>query len=481
MLHEVHVGVQPLERYESVLGRAAIERALDVVASARRRLAGRVVWNVNSTATGGGVAELLGSLLPYVRGAEIDARWMVIDGPAPFFAVTKRLHNALHGVPGEPLGEAERTLYEETLRANAVELGALVRPGDIAIAHDPQTAGLIPYLVGQGARVIWRCHVGHEHPDEVVRRGWEFLAPYLEGAHAFVFSHEGYSPSFLPADRTVVLHPTIDAFSAKNRSLSPEVARAILVAVGIVEGPSGEAGAFFPRLDGSPGRVDRAADVVRLGRPPRWDTPLVVQVSRWDRLKDPIGVMAAFARVLQPEAPGGAELVLAGPNVSAVADDPEGASMLDEVVAAWRALPHAQRRRVHVVSLPMVDVEENAIIVNALQRHAAVVVQKSLREGFGLTVTEAMWKARPVVASAVGGIPAQVRDGRDGLLLPDPSDLDAAAAAITRLLTDATLAARLGESARERVRDRFLGIHTLLKYAELIERLDDETRQRRRP
>ena len=159
--------------------------------------------------------------------------------------------------------------------------------------------------------------------------------------------------------------------------------------------------------------MDRGADILRLGRAPGAETPLVVQVSRWDRLKDHLGVMQGFVRLEEAEA-AGAHLVLAGPSVTGVADDPEGPAVLAELAAAWRALPHASRRRVQIASLPMVDPGENAAIVNALQRHAAVIVQKSLQEGFGLTVTEAMWKGRPVVASAVGGIVDQIDDGRDG-------------------------------------------------------------------
>jgi trehalose synthase len=248
--------------------------------------------------------------------------------------------------------------------------------------------------------------------------------------------------------------------------------RAILVHTGLTEGPPGNGSPTFLREDGSPGRVDRHADVFRLGRAPTWETPLVVQVSRWDHLKDPLGVMHGFTKLIDGVAPTGAELVLAGPNVRAIADDPEGAAVLDDVLAAWRRLPHAERNRIHLACLPMADVEENAAIVNALQRHAAVVVQKSLHEGFGLTVTEAMWKARPIVASAVGGIQDQIEDGVHGLLLKDPTDSDAFAAAVRRLLEDGDYAKQLGENARERVRDSFLGMRHLVQYTRLLEKAD---------
>jgi trehalose synthase len=196
----------------------------------------------------------------------------------------------------------------------------------------------------------------------------------------------------------------------------------------------------------------------------------VVQVSRWDRLKDHVGALLGFAH-LTPAQLGGAHLVLAGPTVRGVADDPDGPAVFAEVTTAWRALPHERRRRVQLAALPMADPSENAAIVNALQRHAAVVLQKSLEEGFGLTVTEAMWKGRPVVASAVGGIVDQIDDGREGILLADPTDLDAFAGALHRVLSEPELARRFGAAARERVRRDFLGIRLLADYAELVEEL----------
>jgi trehalose synthase len=197
----------------------------------------------------------------------------------------------------------------------------------------------------------------------------------------------------------------------------------------------------------------------------------VVQVSRWDAMKDPLGVLEAFARFVAPEAPKGPELVLAGPAVKSVVDDPESAEVFHGVEQAFRDLPHAVRRRVHLALLPMNDIEENAAVVNALQRHATVIVQKSLWEGFGLTVTEAMWKRRPVVASAIGGIQDQIRDGVDGLLLRDPRDLAELGRATTRLLADDELASRIGRAGYERVRDNYLAISALERWGELVQQI----------
>lgn len=475
MINEIRVGAQPLERFRAVLGDDAVGEALGAASRLRTRLARRVVWNVNSTGVGGGVAEMLQSLLSYTRAAGIDSRWVVIEGNDDFFRITKRLHHALHGSAGDgsPLDADARRIYEDTLRGNALELSSLIRPKDIVLLHDPQTAGLAPLLSSSGAIVLWRCHIGHDNPNEQVTEGWEFLKPYLDAAPAYIFSRESYVPGFCDHGKSTIIQPSIDAFSAKNQELAEDTARTILVHTGLIEGPPPEnADHGFERDDGTPGRVQRRADMVRLGRPPAWDTPLVVQVSRWDPLKDPVGVLEGFSRLVAGGCPANAELVLAGPNVKAVADDPEGAQVFNGVVDAWRELPQSIRNRVHLASLPMSDVEENAAIVNALQRHAAVVVQKSLHEGFGLTVTEAMWKSRAVVASAVGGIQDQIEDGRSGVLLKDPRDLDDFASQLRSLLVNPERRESLGEAAHARARDCFLGVGHLLKYADLIERLE---------
>lgn len=467
---EVRVPVRPLARFADVLDGDDYERCRAALAHGADLLAGRVVWHVNSTARGGGVAEMMGPLIGYARDSGADMRWMVIAGTPAFFAVTKRIHNLLHADPGDggDLGPAERRLYDGVLWENAVELSAIVRPGDVVVLHDPQTAGLIPAMGRLGARVVWRCHIGHHDlADERVARAWSFLAPYLEAAEATVFSRPEYVPRCCGARPVHIIAPSIDPFSPKNQDLAPGAVRAILSQAGIVEGGSGGAPAVFVRDDGGPGRVDRGADILHLGRAPSWETPMVVQISRWDRLKDHLGVLRGFARLAAADA-AGARLVLAGPAVTGVADDPEGPAVLEELTRAWRALPHQTRRRVQLVSLPVVDPQENAAMVNALQRHATVVVQKSLQEGFGLTVAEAMWKGRPVIASAVGGIVGQIDDGRDGVLLHDPSDRDAFAAALRGLLDDPARASALGAAARERVGRSLLSIRQLMADAELL-------------
>jgi trehalose synthase len=464
-LTEVAVAPLPLERFRDVLDDEGFTDLRELAVRAQGLLEGRVVWCVNSTAHGGGVAEMLRSLLAYTRGAGVNTRWMVVEGTPPFFALTKRLHNALHDAPGAAApGEADRPAYEAVVDAAANELADLVQPGDVVILHDPQTAGMAQVLRDAGAAVIWRSHIGVDVSGAETRRAWKFLLPYVQVAELAVFSRPSYAWDGLDPRRVVVIPPSIDVFSPKNQAFSPRQVTAILTAIGLLENGAGNP--VYTHEDGSPGRVARRAELVQEA-PLRPADRVVAQVSRWDRLKDPIGVLQGF--VAQLDRCGGAHLVLAGPATAGVSDDPEGAEVLDEVIAAWHALPRAARARVHIASLPMDHAAENAAMVNALQSHADVIVQKSLAEGFGLTVAEAMWKGRPIVASRVGGIQDQVTDGETGLLI-DPEDLTAFGDAVVRLLADRALAQRLGAAARERVRTDFLEPRHLGQWVDVIER-----------
>jgi trehalose synthase len=466
--------VQALEpaRLEALIGGERMAHFEQTAEAAQAALAGRIVWNVNSTAVGGGVAEMLQTLLAYARGAGVDARWLVIEGAREFFAVTKRIHNGLYGAPGDggPLGPAERAIYERTLRRNAVELEAVVRPGDIVLLHDPQTAGLAGAVRAAGARAVWRCHVGRDEPNEWTDRAWEFLRTDLEESDAYVFSRAAFAPSFADAARTHVIPPSIDPFSAKNEAMSARNVRLALGYVGLLDGDGKPPIVPFTRRDGSPGRINRHVDVVQSGPAAPPNAPLVIQASRWDRMKDMPGVMHGFAEHVDLSL--GAHLVLAGPAVTGVADDPEAVEVYDATVRAWRELPHALRGRVHLACVPMKDPDEAAAIVNALQRHASVVAQKSLAEGFGLTVVEAMWKSRPVVASAVGGIADQIVHKEHGLLVDDPGDLAGFGAAVESLLRDRSEAERLGRNARARAAEQFLGDRHLGQYARLFDLLE---------
>jgi len=473
-MREVAVDPMDLDRLASVLDRDRAERLRVVAEQAREQLRGRVVWNVNATATGGGVAEMLQFMLAYGRGAGVDTRWLVLDGDPEFFTTTKRLHNFLHASAGDggQLGDLEREHYVEVLERNLASVVDVVRPGDIVLLHDPQTAGLVDGLRAAGARVAWRCHIGRDEPAELATVGWEFLRDFVGRADAFVFSRREYVPDWVPQDRLWIIPPSLDPFSGKNVELSLADVSTTLRVAGLVDTPPDGGSVEFVRRSGEPGTVRPRDSLVLDGPPVPRNARLVLQVSRWDRLKDMAGVLTGFVGHLD-EMPEDTHLMLAGPDVLGVTDDPEGAEVLGECRALRAALADDVRGRVHLTALPMDDGDENAHLVNALQRYASVVVQKSLVEGFGLTVTEPMWKSRPVVASAIGGILDQIDDGVSGILLPDPTDLAAMGHAVARVLHDEELANRLGAQAHARVKDRFLGDRHLIQYADLFARMTE--------
>ncbi len=455
--------------FRQVLSPSAYGELSAAIVEARRLLAGRTVWSVNSTARGGGVAELLQSMVAYACGAGIDGRWLTIQGNPEFFTITKRIHNQIQGFEGDggELGEREHAAYQQALAPGGRELATMARPGDIVVLHDPQTAGLVAEMKQAGAKVVWRCHVDLDSANERAQRAWNFVKSYIGEADACVFSRASFATKAMPGQRTAIIPPSIDPFTPKNNLMTRARVAAVLISAGLLKGYAA-ATPYFVRPSGTMGFVARKAEVFQM-TPLVPYTKLVVQISRWDRLKDPIGVMKGFVDFVRPNTT--AHLMLAGPEVTAVADDPEGAEVFDQAIVAWEGLPEPARGRVHLAGLPMQDLDENAAIVNALQRWSEVVVQKSLAEGFGLTVAEAMWKARPVVASSIGGIKDQIEDGKSGILLDDPTDLEAYGKAVTHLLLEPEVAHAMGIAAQERVKEHFLNDRHLRQYVELFMRL----------
>lgn len=384
-----------LDEYAPIVGPAII----DDLRLLSERLTGTIVQNVNSTAVGGGVAEILSRMVPLLRELGIDARWDVIKGGAQFFAVTKKLHNALHG-RAEELTERDWAIFLETSAENA---RAVETYGDIVFVHDPQPIALVEKRAGN--RWLWRCHIDVSNPSEPA---WRFLEPYIDRFDAGIFSAPSFSRP-LPI-RQYLIAPSIDPLSDKNRDLLPEEVNAVFEKYGV------------PR-----------------------DKPVVTQISRFDRLKDPLGVIAAYRLVKRST---DCRLVLAGGGAS---DDPEGVEVLNEV--RERAAGDSD---IHVLLMAQNDLD-----VNALQRGSDVIVQKSIREGFGLTVTEALWKGKPVVASNVGGIALQVSHKYSGLLC---HSIEGAAFSIKQLLNAPDYARRLGENGREHVRNNFLLTRHLRDY-----------------
>ena len=379
----------PLEtRHFEDLGRYLLEPMIERVRVAEQHagelLAGRTVWMVNSTALGGGVAQLLRTLLPYWKGAGIDVRWVVLSGSGEFFRVTKRFHNHLQGQPGDGdvLGIEELTTLDRAALYHAGALAPLVAPGDVVVLNDPQTAAMSEPLERAGATVIWSCHIGIDHDNEYSRNAWRCLRPRLASIRRFVFSRYTSLPEWLGGAETSILTPGIDPGSTKNLPMPDGAARAILQHLGLAAGVPVAAPAY-DCTDGSTARLAARPTVLDSDGAPDWDRdPVVVSLARWDRIKDPLGILDGFLERALPAT--GAHLLLAGPDPGDVADDPEAQAVLAGVRERWRRLPPRARARVHVACFPLTPIEESAAMVNAIQRLAAVVVKKSLQEGFGL-------------------------------------------------------------------------------------------------
>ncbi len=392
-----------LDKYIPVVGAPEVDE-LRALASP---LEGSTVEMVNSTAVGGGVAELLARLLPLMRELGLDAHWRVMEGGLDFFEVTKAFHNALHG----SAYQAKPHDFEVFLDYNRRNRERLALDGRFVVIHDPQPAGLIESRKeGKESHWIWRCHIDLSRPDATV---WRFLEKFAARYDAAIFS----SPEFarqLPIPQ-YLFYPSIDPMADKNRELESEFIAQVLDKFGI----------------------DRSR-------------PILTQISRFDRLKDPIGVVRAYQLVKRYF---DCQLILAG---GGAADDPEGSEVLAEVLDAAAGDPD-----IHILELPATS----HLVINALQSASTIVIQKSLREGFGLTVAEALWKRKPVVASAVGGIPLQVIHKHTGLLA---HSVEGTAYQIRFLLSHPEIAQRLGEQGREHVRENFLVTGNLKRYLTLF-------------
>jgi trehalose synthase len=402
-MQTVEVGSRPLAAYRGL----ASDGMLAALARAAERLRGARVLHLNATPYGGGAAELLQSMVPLLRGLGIAADWKVLSAEEAFFTVTKAIHNGLQGAE-LALSSEEQAVYRETSERNAALFDDEY---DFVLVHDPQPAAVLP-LHGRGrACWVWRCHIDTSapHPD-----AWAFIRPFLTDYDAAVFTLGEFSQPDLPIGTVDVIPPAIDPLTPKNAQLADGEARAALRSLG---------------LD--------------LGR------PLVTQISRFDPWKDPGGVIAAYrlARRAVPDL----QLALAG---SMAHDDPEGSVVHEEIADASDADP-----AVHVYT--NLDDRE----VNALQRLSDVCIQKSVREGFGLVVSEAMWKGTPVVAGRTGGIPLQMADGVGGVLVDGVPEC---AEAIVQLLGDRARSRELARSGQERVREHFLLPRLLLNEVSLL-------------
>ena len=357
------------------------------------RLSGRVIQNINSTAVGGGVAEILSRMVPLLGQLGVKARWDVIKGDEKFFAITKKFHNGLHGVPTK-LNNGEYEYFLEVNRQNAADIVF----DDIVFVHDPQPVALIEKRSEIGKRWVWRCHIDFSRPDPKI---WKFLSQFVTRYDATVFSAPAFAQK-IPVPQLLIA-PSIDPLSDKNRELPEQTIDSVFERFGI----------------------DRSR-------------PVVTQISRFDYLKDPLGVIQAYKRA---RAHVDMQLVLAGGGAT---DDPEGPMIMECVKEEAE-----KDRDIFALFLPPAsDIE-----INALQRGSTVILQKSLREGFGLTVAEALWKAKPTIAGAVGGIPLQVTHKYSGILT---HSIEGTAHWIRQLISAPEYAAKLGANGREHIRNNFL-------------------------
>ncbi|RPH37271.1 glycosyltransferase [bacterium] len=378
-----------IEDYAPIIGQPAVDDIL-LLAS---HLRGKSIQNINSTAVGGGVAEILTRMIPLLKQLGVDARWDVIKGDEKFFAVTKKFHNGLHGVPVE-VSDEELEGFLEVNRSNAADM----QFADIVFVHDPQPIALVEKRKETGGNWIWRCHIDFSQPDP---RIWKFLETYVNQYDSAVFSAPAFAREL--AIPQVLISPSIDPLSDKNKELPEETINEV-----------------FNRF-----KIDRSR-------------PIVTQISRFDRLKDPLGVIKAYKIAKRNT---DMQLVLAGGGAT---DDPEGPMVMQEVHDEAAKDPD-----VFILFLPPAsDIE-----INALQRGSTVVLQKSLKEGFGLTVSEAMWKGKPVIAGAVGGIPLQIAHKFSGILT---QSIQGTAHAIRQLINEPEYAKTLGTRAREHIRNNFL-------------------------
>jgi trehalose synthase len=401
------------------------------------RIRGRKIWMVNSAFQGGGVAEMMPRLISLFRQLGVECDWVVFSSEIKeFYTLTKKIHNQIHGEGEADFTGEEMHLYREVNRQNAEEFSRLLKPDDIVVIHDPQPMGMAEFVLKTvPVTFIWRCHIGYDKQSKNTEAAWDFLKPYAEAFSLAVFSASEYIPSYF-AGRSVIMHPTVDPLDHKNRELQIHKVVGIFCNSNLVT-------EYHPVLtppftepvrrlqpDGTFRSPLLPEDIGILFR------PLVVQISRWDRLKGFLPLMQGFAELKGNigKYSNGSErnvrrlqlchLIMAGPDPDYVEDDPEGRDVINELKGHYLSLPGNVQSYISILKLPMADRKSNELIVNALQRTATIVVQNSLKEGFGLTVTEAMWKAKPVIGSNVCGIRQQIRDGMDGLLIQDPFNMN---------------------------------------------------------
>ncbi|MGW8186356.1 MAG: glycosyltransferase [Desulfobacterales bacterium] len=460
----------------------------DLVSSSRpvaNKLRDKTVWMINSTANGGGVAEMMPKMVGILRQLGVRTEWLVFSPEnEAFFQLTKRIHNLIHDLGKPGFTPDEKALYEASSKAAAGQLERMISPDDIMVVHDPQPLGAGAELIARrGIRSIWRCHIGLDKQTRQTESAWSFLKPYAETYDHAVFSTPEYVPSFF-GEKTSIITPAIDPLSQKNRDiLSPELI-GILYKCGILQ--NGHHRHLNPPWKRKALRLNANGKFIRTSPGDGFELlfrPTVTQISRWDRLKGWDSLIEGFVALKRKYRNNGhknsfcnlrmsaTQLVLAGPEPAAVQDDPEGKGVLDDLRTYYKSLPIKDQKDISILSLPMSSRSQNHLMVNALQRCSSMVVQNSLQEGFGLTATEAMWKRVPVLGTKACGLRRQIRDGKDGLLTTNPSDPMEIAANVERMLAKPKRLEKLGRKAQKRVHKNFLIFNQIEKWMQCLDQL----------
>ena len=444
-------------------------------------LKGRTIWMINSTAIGGGVAEMLPSQMRILRELGVSIEWLVIEAKKDaFFDLTKRIHNAIHGSGNGVFTEDDRKVYEEVNRNNLAKALELINDGDIVVVHDPQPMPLAAMIKKEkNVSIIWRCHIGLEEDTEVTDAVWKFLEPYTSDYDHFVFSLPSYVPKSLK-NRTSIIPPAIDPLSHKNRELQLHKCIGILYQSGILDDHKAILYHRYEHLvrkvmpDGSFDVLDAGQDLDLIYR------PIVTEISRWDRLKGFKELMEAFIKMKLDNRKYGDPksleykriemtlLVMGGPDPAFVSDDPEGKEVLQELTETYKKVDSSMQNDIAILLLPLDNPKQNALIVNALQRTSSIIVQNSIQEGFGLTATEAMWKRKPVLVSNAAGLKFQVVHNKTGQINPDPTDIESLSKTLAYMLNHPKERDKWGFNGQLRVIQNFTLFSQLLSWLETL-------------
>ncbi len=461
--------------YSSVLD--FLEQAKEPIAS----LKGKTIWMINSTALGGGVAEMLPSQMRILRELGVSIEWLVIEArEKAFFDITKRIHNAIHGSGNGIFTVEDRQVYEAVNRNNLPKALELINDGDIVVVHDPQPMPLASMIKKERrVSIIWRCHIGLEEDTEITDAVWEFLSPYTNDYDHFVFSLPAYVPKPLKK-RTSIIPPAIDPLSHKNRELQLHKCIGILYQSGVLDDHKAILYDRYKYLvrkvmpDGSFDllRADENLDLIY--------RPIVMEISRWDRLKGFKELMEAFIKMKLDNRKNGDPdsleykriemtlLVMGGPDPDFVSDDPEGQEVLNELTEAYKKVDRNLQKDIAILLLPLDNPKENALIVNALQRTSSIIVQNSIQEGFGLTATEAMWKRKPVLVSGAAGLKFQVVHNKTGQINEDPTDIEQLSKTLTYMLNHTKDRDKWGFNGQLRVIQNFTLFSQLIGWLQVL-------------